>query len=582
MLGRRLLLSPLRPPPPPRCTFASRLLFAEADARGYESGSTVKFLGVELDLASGDAVPLKLNLRKLQVRLRHTTNPAFSFETRRLVIRSLVFPALFWAAGVAMPSPAALQATRQNITAVLRASLSHEAPRVLVGQVLGWTLDGSWVADWSALSALVRALVQQPDWQEHLSLQELSFLRTSSLPGAKDVLQKLGWRLDPQGRAITRVDDTGCLRTYRFGEDSPEILKSWLTEAHKAEATSRCGRVQKKLHRHDPSLAVGLDLPRPEGCRRFAFHGHRQVYMKASTPAERYAALACGGTGWHFTAKHSLSGQVKCLCAKLWPSRAHLLWSCPDFAVERSGIPVPVDRVEERLLGRPVLEYPPPPDTGVRALCPQVLHLLEQAADTGQQDLLIATDGSSEQGVGAFAAACLSPRLDMAGADAGEDQSPFRMELLGILGVLEALAETNHPPRRVTLLVDCEAAIKSICCPAGCGHYGLASKAQLAGAKARRRGIAWTFVWTPSHGKKPRWSPLPPLQAGTCRMLNQAADAFANQLRRTRLRDSRRATWHNDLAQASALEQQAVRLSAFTSKTLEASLCTEQPGSAPG
>ncbi|OLP73636.1 hypothetical protein AK812_SmicGene47068, partial [Symbiodinium microadriaticum] len=323
--------------------------------------------------------------------------------------------------------------------------------------VLGWTLDGSWVADWSALSALVRALVQQPDWQEHLSLQELSFLRTSSLPGAKDVLQKLGWRLDPQGRAITRVDDTGCLRTYRFGEDSPEILKSWLTE-------------------------------------------------------------------------------VKCLCAKLWPSRAHLLWSCPDFAAERSGIPVPVDRVEERLLGRPVLEYPPPPDTGVRALCPQVLHLLEQAADTGQQDLLIATDGSSEQGVGAFAAACLSPRLDMAGADAGEDQSPFRMELLGILGVLEALAETNHPPRRVTLLVDCEAAIKSICCPAGCGHYGLASKAQLAGAKARRRGIAWTFVWTPSHGKKPRWSPLPPLQAGTCRMLNQAADAFANQLRRTRLR----------------------------------------------
>ena len=555
---------------------------SEAEARGYEIGSAVKFLGVEVDLASGDAVPLKLNLRKLQVRLRHTTNPAFSFETRRLVIRSLVFPALFWAAGVAMPSPAALEATRQSIAAVLRASLSHEAPRVLVGQVLGWTLDVSWVADWSAISALVRALVQQPEWHEHLSLQELSFLRTSSLPGAKDVLQKLGWRLDPQGRAITRVDDTGCLRTYRFGEDSPEVLKSWLTEAHKAEATSRCGRVQKKLHRHDPSLAVGLDLPRPEGDRRFAFHGHRQVYLKANTPAERYAALACGGTGWHFTAKHSLSGPVKCLCAKLWPSRAHLLWSCPDFAAERSGIPVPVDRAEERLLGRPVLEYPPPPDTGVCALRPQVLHLLEQAADTGQQDLLIATDGSSEQGVGAFAAACLSPRLDMAGADAGEDQSPFRMELLGILGVLEALAETNHPPRRVTLLVDCEAAIKSICCPAGCGHYGLASKAQLAGAKARQRGIAWTFVWTPSHGKKPRWSPLPPLQAGICRMLNQAADAFANQLRRTRLRDSRRATWHNALAQASALEQQAVRLSAFTSKTLEASLCTEQPGSAPG
>ena len=382
----------------------------EADARGYEIGSTLKFLGVELDLASGDAVPLKLNLHKLQVRLRHTTNPAFSFEIRRQVIRSLVFPALFWAAGVAMPSPATLEATRQSIAAVLRVSLSHEAPRVLVGQVLGWTLDVSWVADWSALSALIRALVEQPDWQEHLSLQELSFLRTSSLPGANTVLLKLRWRLDPQGRAIERVDDTGCLRTYRFGEDSPDVLKGWLTEAHKAEATSRCGRVRKKLHRHDPSLAVGLDLPRPEGCRRFAFHGHRQVYVKASTPAERYAALACGGTGWHFDAKHSLTGPVKCLCSKLWPSR-HICFGVAQTLQRRDPAYLPLwTRQRSGYWANRYWSTRLPPTLVFALYVTQVLRLLEQAADAGQRDLLIAFDGSSEQGIGTFAAACVSPR----------------------------------------------------------------------------------------------------------------------------------------------------------------------------
>ena len=78
---------------------------AEAVARGYQIGPNLRFLGVDLCLHSGEAIPLKLSLHKLQVRLRHTANPAFSLEVRRQVIRSLVFPALFWAAGVAIASP---------------------------------------------------------------------------------------------------------------------------------------------------------------------------------------------------------------------------------------------------------------------------------------------------------------------------------------------------------------------------------------------------------------------------------------------------------------------------------------------
>ena len=85
-------------------------------------------------------------------------------------------------------------------------------------------MDVAWVADWSALSALTRALVQQPDWHEHFSLQELALLRTSSLPGATATLHKLQWRLDPQGRALERIDDAGRRRAYRLGNLARTIV----------------------------------------------------------------------------------------------------------------------------------------------------------------------------------------------------------------------------------------------------------------------------------------------------------------------------------------------------------------------
>ncbi|CAE7353677.1 gcs-1 [Symbiodinium sp. KB8] len=486
----------------PRCPWR-----AEAEARGYQIGSNLQFLGVDLCLESGEAVPLKLSLHKLQVRLRHTTNPAFSLEVRRQVIRSLVFPALFWAAGVAMPPLDTLEAIRQSIAAALRVSLTHEVPRVLAGQVLGWTLDVGWVADWSALSALTRTLVQQPEWHEHLSLQELALFRTSSLPGAMATLHRLQWSLDPQSRALERIDDAGRRRTYRLGEDSPAVLKQWLTEAHVVEATHNCG-------------------------------------------------------------------QVQCFCEKLWPSRAHLLWSCPHFEAERSELPFPVDRVEERLLGRPIPEYPPAPATEEQALVPQLLQLFETAASAHQTSLLLATDGSSEHDIGASAVVCDSPYLEMASADSSEDQTPFRMELLAILGVLEALELSAHPPRHVTILVDCESAMKAICCPEASKYCILAARAHGAGAAARRRGVNWQLTWVPSHGKKPGWTPRAPLLAATCRTLNQKADDCANRLRRRRAHLADRVIWHQTARHAEGQEKAIVLLSAKTASFLEAHLCT--------
>ena len=162
----------------------------------------------------------------------------------------------------------------------------------------------------------------------------------------------------------------------------------------------------------------------------------------------------------------------------------------------------------------------------------------------------------------------------MAGADCSEDQTPFRMELLGILGVLDALARTTHPPRHVTILVDCESAMKAVCCPEASQYSTLAAQAKRAGAMARVRGSTWTMTWVPSHGKKPKWAPVPPLQAAACRLLNQAADDCANAHRRARLPGSERSTWHQELLRACSQEKAMLRVSARTSTALEAFMCT--------
>ena len=207
-------------------------------------------------------------------------------------------------------------------------------------------------------------------------------------------------------------------------------------------------------------------------------------------------------------------------------------------------------------------------------MVPQVFQLFEKAASEHQTDLLLATDGSSEHGIGASAVVCDSPYMEMAGADSSEDQTPFRMELLAILGVLDALELSAHPPRHVTILVDCESAMKTICCPGASKYCTLAAKAHRAGAAARRRGITWQLTWVPSHGKKPGWTPRSPLQAATCRSLNQKADECANRLRRSRSHLADRVTWHQTLRHIEMQEKAIVLLSAKTASSLEAHLCT--------
>ena len=55
---------------------------------------------------------------------------------------------------------------------------------MLVGEVLGWSLDAHWMADWSALSALARTLLRPPEWSDEVTLDTLAAARMSGYPAA--------------------------------------------------------------------------------------------------------------------------------------------------------------------------------------------------------------------------------------------------------------------------------------------------------------------------------------------------------------------------------------------------------------
>ncbi|CAE7306335.1 pol [Symbiodinium natans] len=552
----------------------------EAQHRGYTIQPTLQFLGIELYLDHGGASLLKLCLAKLHARLRHATNPAFSLAVRRGVISSLVFPALFWAAGVAIPSQSELTSVRHSIAQSLRGTLTFEAPRVLVGQVLGWHMDPHWMADWSSLMALSRTLLRPPDWSDELTLDALTAYRSAGYPVAQQTLDRLGWKLDVANRSVSRIDDQGLTRVCHLGEDSLLTLRHWLIEEYKRTTTASCGRIQRRQHRGDrgdPSLAVGLDLPRPNPRVRFAFAGHAQLYKQATTLTEKRACLATGGTAWHFNARRN-GTMATCMCGREWPSRSHLLWTCPALANERSALTLPENRVEERLMGHPILEYPAAPTANDQQCRDQLVQFFVKAVTLGHHELLFATDGSSQDGVGSYAIACNSPPGQFAGADSSEDQSPFRMELRALDELFAALVEVHSPPRKLWVLVDCQAAIKAMCRPHSCGLRLLAERLQANGKLARLRGTEWSLIWVPSHGKQASWSPPSccPVSSAMCRQLNQQADDAAKSLCQRRHHGSARASWHRAFEHATQNEQAMIRIAVKSSLRLEAHLGTDR------
>ena len=97
--------------------------------------------------------------------------------------------------------------------------------------------------------------------------------------------------------------------------------------------------------------------------------------------------------------------QVECMCGTRSPSRPHLVWSCPQTEGLRWGIIRPDNRAQERLFAAPLVQYPAAPESREyhSFLTALSLHLASLAGS--EEDVIVATDGSSEKGVGACAVA---------------------------------------------------------------------------------------------------------------------------------------------------------------------------------
>ena len=426
---------------------------------GYPTRHHLEVLGLTVfDLDSGDAGLLKLNVATLQARLRALSILSPPFKVARTVCASLVFAGFAWAAGIAAPTSKDLNAIRLSIHHALRSRITGETPWVLFAEVHGWQWDPKWLLQWRALGAVWR----------HLKNARSDGPLQALLPHAASTLLDLGWQMEPSGDAVSRVDDVGRTRRFFFGWQNMSVLRAWLVEEHRKRGIASCGRVKSSYHRGEAGLATGLNLEAPSLGARFALAGHRLLGHSQSLDVRR-AALATGGSGWYH--RHRIPTQryaeVKCLCTLLWPSRPHLTWNCPRTAEHRRGLRGPTNRVEERLFGAPVPEYPAAPDGNqvpemVQAMRTHFCLALTQDTD----NLLVATDGSHQHGVGACAVATESAHGTFSAGDDAEDQSPFRFEMVALNALLQALPHGQlYHKSTVTILVDCQSALDSVQCP---------------------------------------------------------------------------------------------------------------------
>ena len=202
-----------------------------------------------------------------------------------------------------------------------------------------------------------------------------------------------------------------------------------------------------------------------------------------------------------------------CLCGGRLPSRPHLLWNCEGTKDLMASVPLPVNRLQERLLAVEGPEVPAPPGVlDYEDLVDTIAEALAVRLSSGSP-VYVATDGSVALDDVVFAC-----NVD------GEDQSAHRAEVEGLLALARALSRCQAHGE-VHVIADCKAALLTV---AGGGCTPLLSSRAVAAfalSQGRLRVQRW---WVPSHGKvaPARWQP-PPCGEVVARALNAKADRAA-------------------------------------------------------
>ena len=260
---------------------------------------------------------------------------------------------------------------------------------------------------------------------------------------------------------------------------------------------------------------------------RYALLGHASLATDDNL-AVRRAALASGGSGWYAAARKQVPRgfEVTCCYGLKWPSRPHVTWNCACTRQFRSRLELPTDRAQERLFAAPLFELPAAPEAEpLGDVVPKLVQHLEALLHQ-DAEVVVATDGSSDEDVGAMAIVTAS--ADFACGDSAEDQSPFKFELLALLTLFRALVRVQGSGR-VRVLTDCQAAQQAVANPeAGCLGVSAREAADLFRLLQSSR-LSVSLHWVPSHNKQQSWVPPSGLLAGECRALNDKASELLQE-----------------------------------------------------
>ena len=545
--------------------------------RGYPRTQLLQVLGVSLDVCSQNASLLKLSLQKIRMRLRYLRLLNPSIECKKRIINSLITPTFTWAGGVAQPSKDELKSVKTAIATALSNSVTFEAPWVLLCAVHGWEWDPEWSLAWSALQAAARFHCRPPAWLDTAPLEEALAPWPVVLPRAAQAVRECGWQIVQQGAVIQKRDDSGRLRFFHFGRDNPKVLKMWLIERFKWVGVLNCNRVATSLHRPDPSLARGLNLPPPAHNVHFALAGHRQLGRQGPLNVRR-AAVATGGSGWHVAKKiPERRAPLTCACGLEAPSRPHLTWNCDALTPLAVLAQLPDTRAGERLFAAEVPDYPPAMGQEPRSVqAPALATHLDEAFEhlvriqAEEHGLLLATDGSSKCDVGASAVVTCDAVFTT--SDDSEDQSAFTCELKALQLLSCALLQlTSFSRRRLFVLSDCQSALAAVARPTHCTLPLLAAEVARNFASVRALGLEIEFAWIPSHGKQTTWRPPGEwsVTAQACRLLNQKADEAADRAREAHAAVCTRPQWWRRWEAAKKWEEKAILASAASAGALE-------------
>lgn len=534
----------------------------------YEVLPKLEFLGVSFSVQDFSTSLLEFNLQVLHHRLRYLKLLKLPMDFMFQALQALVYSSMTWAAGVALPDSSQLKDIQQDIRALLQNSFTQETPLALVHAAFGFRWDPAWTIAWRSLETAVRTSNRPGLWRDAAGLDEATAPWFIATPMALNTLQELRWYLSPDGKQIWRHDDAGQVRYFWLGFDSPQVLQRWLSEEFQRRQVHATGRVRRSCHRQGEDLARGLSLPAPPKSTRHALRGHGLLCRNASLEVRR-AAVATGATVWYHKerTRQSQSTQLPCICGKLEPSRPHIVWQCSATQHLREDLEMPADRVQERLFGFPISEYPAsPPGFPLDEFYEEVADSLVKAFSR-KKTVWIATDGSSKDDIGA--AAIIGEDFEHASGDGLEDQTAFRYELMAVLWLLRALWRHGSACQGdLHALCDCQAVHMALANPHRARLGAAAGEAADLLTRLRLRGLRVTLHWVPSHGTHRHWSPPEGIDDLQARAMNAKADETANACRHRRHQGSARVKWYLDLQRATSWERKAILAAARASELL--------------